>query len=159
MTVYTTTIAKTHTLAVDWEKLPANAQEKIIAYGVQRIFNDMVGGSERFPTIEDKVKHVEAQIARFMAGDIGRAASASVSNETAIGRSLIKAGLKAKYGAKSPEWAAFTGLSDDEQDAKLDALLDKNRAKLQPQIDAEIKRRAELAAKRAKQSDGLELSL
>lgn len=159
MTVYNTTIAKTRTLAVDWAKLPANAQDKIIAYGVQRIFNDMVGGSERFPTIEDKVKHVEAQIARFMAGDIGRAASASVSNETAIGRSLIKAGLKAKYGAKSPEWAAFTGLSDDEQDAKLDALLEKNRAKLQPQIDAEVKRRAELAAKRAKQSDGLELSL
>lgn len=159
MTIYNTTIAKTHTLAVDWAKLPANAQEKIIAYGVQRIFNDMVGGSERFPTVEDKVKHVEAQIARFMAGDIGRAASASVSNETAIGRSLIKAGLKAKYGAKSPEWAAFTGLSDVEQEAKLDALLEKNKAKLQPQIDAEVKRRAELAAKRAKQSEGLDLTI
>lgn len=159
MTVYHTTIAKTHTLAVDFEKLPANAQDKIIAYGVQRIFNDMVGGSERFPTVEDKVKHVEAQIARFMAGDIGRAAASGVPQDVAIGRSLIKAGLKAKYGAKSPEWAAFTGLSDEEQEAKLDVLLEKNRAKLQPQIDAEVKRRAELAAKRAKQSDGLELSL
>lgn len=159
MAVYNTTIAKTHTLAVDWAKLPANAQEKIIAYGVQRIFNDMVGGSERFPTIEDKVAHVTAQIARFMAGDIGRQAGVGVSNETAIGRSLIKAGLKAKYGAKSPEWATFTGLEDSEQDAKLDALLDKNRAKLQPQIDAEVKRRAELAVKRAKQSDGLDLDI
>jgi len=159
MTVYHTTIAKVATLPVDWEKLPMNAKEKIIAYGVQRIFNDMIGGSERFPTVEDKVKHVKAQIKRFMEGDIGRAASASVPQDVAIGRSLIKAGLKAKYGAKSPEWAAFTGLSDDEQEAKLDALLEKNRAKLQSQIDAEVKRRAELAAKRAKQSDGLELSL
>jgi hypothetical protein len=156
---YTTTIAKVHSIVVPFADMPKAAQEKIIAYGCQRIFNDMVGGAERFPTVEDKVKHVEAQIARFLAGDIGRAASAGVSQEVAIGRSLIKAGLKAKYGAKSPEWAAFTGLSDDEQEAKLDALLEKNKAKLQPQIDAEVKRRAELAAKRAKQSDGLELSL
>lgn len=159
MTIYTTTIAKEAVINVDWAKLPANAQEKIIAYGVQRVFNDMVGGKERFPTVKEKVAHVEHMLARFYAGDIGRAASAGVSNETAIGRAIVRQSLKAKYGAKSPEWAKFTGLSDDDQNAKLDTLLEKNRAKLQPAIDAEVKRRAELAEKRAKQSDGLDLDI
>ncbi len=49
MTIYTTTIAKERSFDIDFSALPKNAQEKIIAYGVQRIFNDMVGGAERFP--------------------------------------------------------------------------------------------------------------
>ena len=114
MATYNVTLGKrsgeTKVIAVDWEKMPDTAKEKIIAYGVQRVFNDMVGGSDS--TLEDKVKDVEAAVARFYAGDIGRKAAEGVSAEVSIGRSLVRQALKAKYGAKSPEWATFTGLSD-----------------------------------------------
>lgn len=159
MTIYTTTIAKTETLPVDWNKLPEAAKEKIIAYGVQRIFNDMVGGAERFPTVEKKVAHVKEQIERFYAGDIGRKAASGVSTETAIARAEARRLVKAKLGAKSPEWAAFTGLEDEEQNAKLDAVVAKNEAHFAAFVKAEMKARAEAAAKRAKAGEGLALDL
>lgn len=156
---YVTTIAKSHSIEVDWAKLPEAAQQKIIAYGVQRIFNDMVGGSERFPTIEDKVKHVEAQIARFYAGDISRAHSAAVPTETAIARQLVRAALKAQLGAKSPQWAKFTGLDDDAQAAKLDEVFEKNKAKFEPEVQAELKRREAAAKAKGKLAEKLEFDL
>ena len=159
MTVYTTTIAKTETLNVPFEKFPAHVQEKIIAYGCQRIFNDMVGGSERFPTVEKKVAHVREQIERFLAGDIGRKAASGVSTETAIARAEARRLVKAKLGAKSPEWAAFTGLEDDEQAEKLDAIVAKNKPHFDKFVAAEMKARREAAEKRAKAGEELALDL
>lgn len=141
---YTITIGKREgekrSFVLNWDKLPQVAQEKIIAYGVQRTFNDAAGGSDN--TLADKVAIVEALMERFYAGDIGRARAAGVSEEVAIARQLIRAALKQAWGGKSPEWKAFTGLSDAEQEAKLDAQAEKNRAKLAPLVAAEIKRRA-----------------
>ncbi len=159
MTVYTTTIAKTETLNVPFEKFPAHVQEKIIAYGCQRIFNDMVGGNERFATVEQKVAHVKEKIAAFLAGDVGRAAASGVSTEVAIARQEARRLVKAKLGAKSPEWAAFTGLEDAEQEAKLDAVVEKNKEHFDKFVAAEMKARAEAAAKRAKAAGELTLDL
>ena len=162
MTVYTVTLGRRAgepvTMPVDWEKLGDAAKEKIIAYGVQRTFNDMVGG-EKFPTIEAKTAHVTEAIARYYAGEIGRVASAGVSTEQAIGRKLVRQAIKAKYGATSPAWKAFTGLTDDDQVAKLDAMLEKNRAAFEPEIKEEMARMAAAAAKRAKLAGKLELSI
>lgn len=159
MTIYTTTIAKTKTLPVDWEKLPQAAREKIIAYGVQRIFNDMVGGSERFPTVEDKVAHVTDAIERFYKGEIGRGGGVGVSPEVAIARQLLRAALKESLGAKSEKWAKFTGLEDAAQAAKLDELYERNKAKFAPEVEKELKRREALKAKRAEQAEGLDIDL
>lgn len=159
MAVYTTTIAKTETLNVPFEKFPAHVQEKIIAYGCQRIFNDMVGGAERFPTVEKKVAHVREKIEEFLKGNIGRAAASGVSTEQAIARQEARRLVKAKYGAKSPEWAAFTGLEDDEQASKLDELVEKNRAHFDKFVAAEMKARREAAEKRAKAGEELALDL
>jgi hypothetical protein len=52
------------------------------------------------------------------------------------------AAAKAKFGAKSPEWATFTGLSDDDKNAKLDGWYEANRAAFDPAIDEEMARRA-----------------
>ena len=156
---YSTVIAKTETIEVPFEKFPAHVQEKIIAYGCQRIFNDMVGGAERFPTVEKKVAFVKEKIAAFLKGDIGRQASAGVSTEQAIARQEARRLVKSKYGAKSPEWAAFTGLEDVEQVAKLDELVEKNRAHFDKFVAAEMKARREAAEKRAKAGEELALDL
>lgn len=159
MTVYTTTIAKTETLAVPFDQMPVHVQERIIAYGCQRIFNDMVGGAERFPTVEKKVAHVKEKIAAFLKGDVGRAAASGVSTEQSIARQEARRLVKAKYGAKSPEWAAFTGLEEAEQAAKLDELVEKNRAHFDKFVAAEMKARREAAEKRAKAGEELALDL
>lgn len=156
---YSTVIAKTETIEVPFEKFPEHVQQKIIAYGCQRIFNDMVGGAERFPTVEKKVAHVREKIEEFLKGNIGRQAASGVSTEVAIARQEARRLVKAKYGAKSPEWAAFTGLGDEEQLAKLDELVEKNRAHFDKFVAAEMKARAEAAAKRAKAGAELTLDL
>lgn len=155
---YSTVIAKTETVPVPFEKFPEHVQQKIIAYGCQRIFNDMVGGAERFPTVEKKVAHVKEKIEEFLKGNVGRAAS-GVSTETAIARAEARRLVKAKLGAKSPEWAAFTGLEDDAQAEKLDAVVEKNKEHFAKFVAAELKARAERAAKQAKAAEGLELTL
>jgi hypothetical protein len=156
---YSTTIAKTISIEVPFEAMPKAVQEKIIAYGCQRIFNDMVGGSERFPTTEDKVAHVKAQIARFLAGDIGRQASAGVPTETAIARQLVRAALKAQLGGKSEKWAIFTGLDDAKQAEKLDALFEANKELFAPQVEAEIEARRKAAAAKSKLAGKMEIDL
>lgn len=154
-----TTIAKTQSVSCNWADLPANAQEKIIRYGFQRIFNDMVGGAERFPTVEDKVAHVKEQLERFKKGDIGRATSAAVPTETVIARQLVRAALKKQLGAKSEKWTAFIGLDDDKQGEKLDAIFEKNREAFEPEVKAELKRRADAQKAKAKLGDKLEFDL
>lgn len=75
-----------------------------------------------------------------------RSAGLGVDLRTRVARSIMRAQIKAKVGAKSPAWATFTGLSDDEQNAKLDANIAANAAALEPAIDEELRLRA---AKRA----------
>ena len=156
---YSTVIAKTETIEVPFEKFPAHVQEKIIAYGCQRIFNDMVGGAERFPTVEKKVAHVREKIEEFLKGNIGRQAASGVSTEVAIARQEARRLVKAKLGAKSPEWAAFTGLEDDEQAEKLDAIVAKNKEHFDKFVAAEMEARREAAEKRAKAGEELALDL
>ena len=156
---YSTVIAKTETIEVPFEKFPAHVQEKIIAYGCQRIFNDMVGGAERFPTVEKKVAHVREKIEEFLKGNIGRQSASGVSTEVAIARQEARRLVKAKLGAKSPEWAAFTGLGDDEQAEKLDAIVAKNQSHFDKFVAAEMKARREAAEKRAKAGEELALDL
>jgi hypothetical protein len=140
---YFTTVARTETIEVPFEQMPLEAQQKIIAYGCQRVFNDMVGGNDRFANNEQKVAHVKEQIARFMRGDIGRAQSTGVSGETSIARQLVRAGVKKQYGQKSPEWKEFIGLSDRDQEKFLDVLIEKHKDRVQVAVAAEIARRAQ----------------
>ena len=156
---YSTVIAKTETIEVPFEKFPEHVQQKIIAYGCQRIFNDMVGGAERFPTVEKKVAHVREEIEAFLQGDVGRATGGGVSTEVTIARQEARRLVKAKYGAKSPEWVAFTGLEDAAQSAKLDELIAKNQSHFDKFVAAEMKARCEAAEKRAKAGEELALDL
>ena len=46
-----------------------------------------------------------------------RTAGEGVSVETRVARQITRQMVKAKFGGKSPEWAKFTGLSDEERRA------------------------------------------
>lgn len=84
---------------------------------------------------------------KLLTGTIGtRGGGDGVDERTRVARSVTMAAAKARFGAKSPEWATFTGLSDAEQAEKLDAWFTAFESALSPEVDAEMERRA---AKRA----------
>lgn len=77
----------------------------------------------------------------------------------AIARSIVRKAIKEKVGAKSPAWATFTGLSDAEQLAKLDANYEANKEVFDPAIEAEIKRRADANKAKAKLANAMAIEL
>ena len=93
---YEITIGKrageTRTFQVNLADFPAHAIRKIIAYGVQRTFNDKVGGSDT--TLEEKAETVRQLIERWKVGDIGRPPAQSVDAVTAEARKLVRAMLR-----------------------------------------------------------------
>lgn len=74
-----------------------------------------------------------------------RSGGGGVDESTRIARLVTRRLVKAKFGAKSPEWATFTGLEAAEQNAKLDEWFAANEDVLAPERDAEMARRAEAA--------------
>lgn len=118
-----TTIAKTKTFQFRLGDMPQEAIEKMLRYGAQRVFNDRVGSMEKYPTTESKVAEVEAMLARFKAGQIGRVVGTGVDAITKLARQLVRAALK----ASNPDGAKRLAAKEkDEQAATLDALIAKN---------------------------------
>lgn len=88
---------------------------------------------------------------KLLNGTIGTRGSGDGADErTRVARAIVRSAVKAKFGAKSPEWAKFTGLADDDQNAKLDEWFTANDATFGPAVDEKL---AELAAARAKKAE------
>lgn len=84
-----------------------------------------------------------AKYDKLINGTIGtRTGGDGADERTRVARSVVMQAAKAKFGAKSPEWATFTGLSDADQAAKLDAWYESNRETFDPAVDEEMARRA-----------------
>jgi hypothetical protein len=88
-----------------------------------------------------------------------RGEGAGVDPRTAIARSIVRKAIKEKFGAKSPEWAKFTGLSDADQLAKLDESYAGNKDVFDPAIELEIKRRADANKAKAKLANAMSIEL
>lgn len=140
-------------MQIDGQNIPQGSVEYLLNFALQSLQDAYAGAKNQTEAVAAFEKKRDALIA----GTIGvRVGGASVGDETRIGRNLIKQALKAKMGKDSPEWAEFTGLSDADQNTKLDELLAKNREKLAPRIEAEVaalKAERERKAKLAKTSD------
>lgn len=94
---------------------PPAAIEKFLRYGFQRVFNDAVGGSDE--TLETKVAEVEAMIARFKAGEIGRKARENVDPLMHECRLIVSSLLRKQNPAA---WKKIKGRED--KNAVLDRL-------------------------------------
>lgn len=103
---------------------------------------------------------MDAAVAALVAGEWShRGEGSGADPRTLVARSIVRRELKIKRGSKSPEWAKFTGLSDKDQLAKIDAVIEANGEALTPHIDAEIKRRADAAKAKAKIGASLNIEL
>lgn len=139
--VYTTTIAKTKTFEIDITKMPVEAVEKFIAYGVQRVFNDAVGGADK--DAKTKVELAEKMIADYAKGEIGRQSTGGVDPLVKMCRTIAREQLRAAYAKRADlKYSDFTALTADEQNAKLDAIIEANRKV----IEAAAKERMEAKA-------------
>jgi len=141
--------------AVDLAKLPEAIVLRLITHGLTQKVADAASGAAK-DLGDDKAAIAAATDAAMnkaadalLAGEWGKTRGASGVDEfTTVARSIMRQSVKAKYGAKSAEWATFTGLDDDAQAAKLDAWFAKNADALTPSVEAKIaQRKAEREAK------------
>jgi len=94
-------------------------------------------------TTDEALGAFNAKYDKLINGTIGtRSGGDGADERTRVARSVVMAAAKVKFGAKSPEWATFTGLADDKRNAKLDAWYDANKAAFDPAIEEEMARRA-----------------
>lgn len=158
--------SRARSVTVDVEKLSAEIITKLIVHGLTQKVADAASGAKAIADKEsldvgDVTESLMQKAAdALLAGEwSSRSAGEAVSEETKVQRLVTRNMVKAKFGAKSPEWAKFTGLSDDEQDAKLDAWFAANAEKLDGSVKDELKRREAARKAKAKLADGVVFEL
>lgn len=128
--------------SLDGKELPESSITYLATFALQSL-QDAYAGAE---TAEEAVNAWTVKRDKLIAGTIGtRGGGDGVDDRTRVARSVMRKVAKDKFGAKSPEWATFTGLGDAAQNAKLDTWYAKNEGDLSPAVDAEMKRRADAA--------------
>ena len=119
--------------------LPDASVAHLMTFALQTL-QDAYAGSDNLAEAQGAFN---TKLDRILTGTIGTRGTGDGADErTRVARSVVQAAAKAKFGAKSPEWATFTGLSDEDRAAKLDAWYTANAEAFDPAIDEEMDRRA-----------------
>lgn len=127
--------------------LPESSVAHLMTFALQTL-QDAYAGAK---STDEALGSFNQKLDKLLNGTIGtRTGGDGADERTRVARQLVRGLVKTKYGSKSTEWASFTGLSDTEQNAKLDALYAANEAALSGAVDEKL---AELAAARAKRAD------
>ena len=161
-----TVSSRERSVHIDTASLSADIIAKLAIHGLTQKVADAASGAKKVAeeTKSDvgdtTVAMMQKAVDSLLAGEWStRTAGEGVSVETRVARQITRQMVKAKFGGKSPEWAKFTGLSDEEQNAKLDAWFAANEAKLQPEVDAELARRKAAAKAKDKLTDAVSFEL
>ncbi len=151
------------TLVVDYESATLMGEmlsEKSFDYLLNFSLQSMQDAYAGAQSLDEAIASFEKKRAAIIDGSIGtRASGSGASVFVTIARSIVKAACKTQWGAKSEKWAKLTGLSDDDQDAKLDAMYAANESAFRPKVEAEIVRRAEANAAKKSLANVVELDL
>ena len=119
--------------------LPDASVTHLLTFALQTL-QDAYAGAK---STDEALGAFNGKLDKLLNGTIGSRGTGDGADErTRVARSVVQAAAKAKFGSKSPEWATFTGLSDDERAAKLDGWYEANREAFDPAIDEEMARRA-----------------
>jgi hypothetical protein len=121
-------------------ELPESSVAHLMTFALQTL-QDAYAGAK---STDEATAAFNGKYDKLLNGTIGtRTGGDGADERTRVARSVVQMAAKAKFGAKSPEWATFTGLTDESQATKLDAWYADNREAFDPAIDAEMARRAE----------------
>lgn len=120
-------------------ELPEASVAHLMTFALQTL-QDAYAGAK---STDEALGAFNGKLDKLLNGTIGTRGSGDGADErTRVARSVTMSAAKAKFGAKSPEWATFTGLDDAAQAAKLDGWYEANREAFDPAIDEEMARRA-----------------
>lgn len=126
-------------------ELPEASVAHLMTFALQTLQDAYAGAKDQ----AEAVGAFNGKLDKLLTGTIGTRGSGDGADEhTRVARSVTMAVAKSNMGAKSPEWAAFTALSDADQAAKLDAWYAEHEATLAPAVDAEIESRRAKAARK-----------
>ena len=142
---------------LDGKELPEASVMHLVTFALQTLQDAYAGAKNN----AEAVGAFDGKRDRLIAGTLGtRGDGDGASMETIVGRSVMRNAFKLKVGAKSPEWAKFTGLSDAGQLAKLDAwLAGPQGVALAEPIAKEIALRKERAANKADAAKAVEFDI
>lgn len=144
-------------VAIDLGALSSDIVARLIEHGLKQKVADAASGAE---TEAEASAAMQQAADAILAGDwTSRRAGDGVDEETSVGRMIVRNALKTKWGAKSTQWANFGGLSDDEQDAKLDSIRADNAELFAPAIAAKIAARKLEREQKASLGKGIVINL
>jgi hypothetical protein len=103
--------------AINGNDLPESSVAHLMTFALQTLQDAYAGAKNT----DEALAAFNGKYDKLLNGTIGTRTSGDGADErTRVARSVVRGVVKAKFGAKSTDWATFTGLSDDEQNAKLD---------------------------------------
>lgn len=130
--------AEVTSLKVNGKDVPAASVEYLLTFALQSL-QDAYAGAD---SAANAKALFDKKLEKLIAGEIGvRGTGDGVSEQVKVARSITKAMAKKNMGDKSEAWAKFTGLSDADQNAKLDEWYEANKAGLEPFVKEELDRR------------------
>lgn len=123
-------------VTVDETKLSKDIRERLMLHGLhQKIADAASGATNEAEAIAAMQKAADA----ILAGEwSSRGSGEGVDEFTRIARQIVRSAMKEALGAKSPEWATFTGYDDATQSEKLDANFAANESVFRPAVEARI---------------------
>lgn len=126
-------------VTVDLSKLSDDIVARLAVHGLHQKIADAASGATN---ADEAVAAMQKAADAVLAGEwTSRVAGAGVDERTSVARSIVKAAFKAKVGGKSEAFATFTGLSDEDQAAKLDEWLAGANGAFDEAIDAKLEER------------------
>lgn len=141
----------------DVSKLSPEIVGKLAMHGLQQKIADAAAGAK---TADEADAAMNKAIDSLVAGAwSSRGTGEGIDEETRVSRSVVRSAVKAKFGSKSPEWAKFTGLSDADQNAKLDEWFAANADAFKPAVEQELERRKAAAKAKGKLASSLAISI
>jgi len=142
--------------------MPLIALQAIFSYGLQRKFNDAIGGSDTTP--EQKADGVREMIEAFKRGEVAKARGTGESVDPVLAeiRSMIRPDVKKAWIADH-DAEAWKGRDEAEINADIDAVFeaqdDATKAAIRTAAEAEVARKAEARKARAGVLSGLKVAL
>lgn len=138
------------------KELPPQSVEHLLTFALQTL-QDAYAGSDN---ADEAVGAFNGKLDKIIAGTIGtRSGGGGVDEFTSVARSVVRSAVKAKLGAKSPQWATFTGLDDADQNDKLDEWFTANESVFRPAVEAKIAERKAERERKAKLAGKVEFTL
>ena len=142
--------------SINGHDLPDVSVAHLMTFALQTLQDAYAGAKNT----DEALGAFNSKLDKLLNGTIGTRGSGDGADErTRVARSIVQAAMKAKFGAKSPEWAEFTGRSDEAQVARLDEIFAENEATFAPAVDEEIARRAAKRAAKENLAASVEVTL